>query len=207
MPPSTPFSSGWRRQCVCGKCCCEHWVHSNRACTAVRCYGEEIQHKHIQKECTFHLRLITSLRPPLGGLLLETIQLFATRAEAWQAIPGVSDWVLGIIKWGYTLQFARRPPRLAAWSPHRSSIAMMLTFISRWLPTTGDSWDSPLREWLISTRSSPLGCPWLPRLLWSVWMRLFPHWDRWESASWISSTTGSILLSLRTSFYLTDPSV
>ncbi len=26
------------------------------------------------------------------------------------AIPGVSDWVMGIIKRGYTLQFARRPP-------------------------------------------------------------------------------------------------
>ncbi len=24
-------------------------------------------------------------------------------------------------------------------------------------------------------------------------MRLFPHWDRWESASWITSTTGSFL--------------
>ncbi len=159
--PSTLFISGWRRQCVCGKCCCEHWVHSNRACTAVRSYGEEIQHKHIQKECTFHLRLITSLRPPLGGLLLETIQLFATRAEAWQAIPGVSDWVLGIIKWGYTLQFARRPPRLAAWSPHWSSIAMMLTFISRWPTTTGDSWDSPLREWLINIL--PFGLSLAPR--------------------------------------------
>ncbi len=31
--------------------------------------------------------------------------------EAWQAIPGVSDWVMGIIKRGYSLQFARRPPR------------------------------------------------------------------------------------------------
>ncbi len=35
------------------------------------------------------------------------------RAEAWQAIPGVSDWVMGIIKRGYSLQFARRPPRFS----------------------------------------------------------------------------------------------
>ncbi len=35
----------------------------------------------------------------------------STWTEAWQAIPGVSNWVLGIIKWGYTLQFARRPPQ------------------------------------------------------------------------------------------------
>ncbi len=32
---------------------------------------------------------------------------------AWQAIPGVSDWVMGIIKRGYSLQFARRPPRFS----------------------------------------------------------------------------------------------
>ncbi len=29
-------------------------------------------------------------------------------------------------------------------------------------------------------------------------MRLFPRWDRWESASWITSTTGSFLPSRRT---------
>ncbi len=85
---------------------CEHWVHSNSSRTTVRCYGKEIKHKFIQEESTFPLPLITSLRPSLGGLPLETIQPLATWAEAWQAIPGVSDWVLGIIKPGYTLQFA-----------------------------------------------------------------------------------------------------
>ncbi len=71
----------------------------------------KIKHKHIQKESTFALPLITSLGDPLGGLPLETIQHLATHAEVWQAIPGVSNWVLGIIKRGYTLQFARRPPQ------------------------------------------------------------------------------------------------
>ncbi len=42
---------------------------------------------------------------------VSPIQPLATQAEAWQAIPGVSDWVLGIIKQGYTLQFALRPPQ------------------------------------------------------------------------------------------------
>ncbi|KAI2655719.1 Transposon Ty3-G Gag-Pol polyprotein [Labeo rohita] len=37
--------------------------------------------------------------------------------EAWQAIPGVSDWVLGIVKRGYSLQFARRPPRFSGVVP------------------------------------------------------------------------------------------
>ncbi len=71
-------------------------------------------------------------------------------------------------------------------------------------PTTGGSWDSPSREWLIKTRSSPLGCPWLYALLRSAWMWLFSCWDRWESASWITSTTGSFWPSQRTSFNLTD---
>ncbi len=44
---------------------------------------------------------------------LEFIPPLATRAEAWQAIPGVSDWVMGIIKRGYSLQFARRHLRFS----------------------------------------------------------------------------------------------
>ncbi len=35
----------------------------------------------------------------------------ATWAEAKQAIPGVSPWVMTTVRRGYTLQFARRPPR------------------------------------------------------------------------------------------------
>ncbi len=31
------------------------------------------------------------------------------QAEAWQTIPGVSEWVMATIRWGYTLQIARRP--------------------------------------------------------------------------------------------------
>ncbi len=53
-----------------------------------------------------------SIRSLLAGLSLETIQPLATRANAWQAITGVSDWVLGIVKRGYTLQFVRRPPAI-----------------------------------------------------------------------------------------------
>ncbi len=45
--------------------------------------ARKIKHKHIQKESTFPLPFITSLRPPLGGQPLETIQSLATRVEAW----------------------------------------------------------------------------------------------------------------------------
>ncbi len=71
--------------------------------------ARKIKHIHIQKESIFPLSLITSLRPPLGSQPIKTIKLLATWAEAWQDIPWVSDCVLGIIKRGRTLQFARRP--------------------------------------------------------------------------------------------------
>ncbi len=71
--------------------------------------ARKIKHKHIQKESTFPLPLFTNLRCLLGGLLLETIQPLATWAESWQAIPGMSNWVLGILKQGYTLNLARSP--------------------------------------------------------------------------------------------------
>ncbi len=47
---------------------------------------------------------------PHCGSPPKLIQPLVARAEAWQAIPGVSYWVLGIIKWGYSLQFAQRLP-------------------------------------------------------------------------------------------------
>ncbi len=52
-----------------------------------------------------------SVESPHGDSPPELIQPLATRAKAWQAIPGVSHWVLGIIKRGYSLQFAQRPLR------------------------------------------------------------------------------------------------
>ncbi len=73
---------------------------------------EKIKHKHSQKESNFPLLSLTSALPPCSRPL-EFIQPLATRAEAWQAIPGVSEWVMGIIKRGYSPQFARRPPRFS----------------------------------------------------------------------------------------------
>ncbi len=66
MPPSAPFSSGYGRQSVCGKYPSEHWVLSNSAHTANRCYREKNK-----------TPLIMSLRPRLGSLPLKTIQPLA----------------------------------------------------------------------------------------------------------------------------------
>ncbi len=74
--------------------------------------AEKIKHKHSQKESNFPLPSLTSALPPCSRPL-EFIQPLAMRAKAWQAIPGVSEWVMGIIKRGYSLQFARRPPRFS----------------------------------------------------------------------------------------------
>ncbi len=48
---------------------------------------------------------------PLCSQSAQPFQPLAMRAEAWQAIPGVSAWVMTTVRRGYTLQFARRPLR------------------------------------------------------------------------------------------------
>ncbi len=73
---------------------------------------EKIKHKHSRKESNFPLPSLTSALPPCSRPL-EFIQPLATRPRPGRAIPGVSDWVMGIIKRGYSLQFARRPPRFS----------------------------------------------------------------------------------------------
>ncbi len=76
-----------------------------------------IEQKHSQKENRFPLPHNMSGPSPHGDKPLELIQPLVTRAEAWQAIPGVSDCIIGIIKRGYSLQFARRPPRFSGVVP------------------------------------------------------------------------------------------
>ncbi len=71
---------------------------------------EKIKHKHSRKESNFSSSVPHEC-PASVQPATRVYQPLATRAEAWQAIPGVSDWVMGIIKRGYLLQFARRPPR------------------------------------------------------------------------------------------------
>ncbi len=81
------FCSGCRGQCVF----CSHWARP-----AYRCYITF--YKHSQKEIRFPLPHNMSGASPHGDKPLEAIQLLVKWAKAWQAIPGVSDWVMGIIK-------------------------------------------------------------------------------------------------------------
>ncbi len=114
MPPSAPLSPGCGRQSVCEKYYCEHWVLSHSAHTANRCYSEKNKTQTYSKREHFSSSPYHEPQAPLGGLPLKTIQPLATWAEAWQAIPGVSNLVLGIIQLGYTLQFARRRPQFCS---------------------------------------------------------------------------------------------
>ncbi len=43
---------------------------------------------------------------PLYSQSAQPFQPLATRAKAWQAIPGVSAWVMTTVRQDYTLQFA-----------------------------------------------------------------------------------------------------
>ncbi len=83
------------------------WAHFSAGCpTAVI----RIKHIHFQKEIkSLFLPTISVL--PLCNQSLQRFQPLATWAEAWQAIPGVSEWVMATIRRGYTLQFAWRPLR------------------------------------------------------------------------------------------------
>ncbi len=58
--------------------------------------ADKIKHIQFQKESKYPLLPTISIMP-LCSQSLEPIQPLATRAEAWQAIPGVSEWVRAMI--------------------------------------------------------------------------------------------------------------
>ncbi len=66
--------------------------------------ADKIKHIHFQKESK-NLFLPTISVLPLCSQSAQPFQPFAT-----QAIPVVSTCVMTAVRWGYTLQFARRPP-------------------------------------------------------------------------------------------------
>ncbi|KAL0151578.1 hypothetical protein M9458_053095 [Cirrhinus mrigala] len=113
-PRSMPGAEG-------GVFCVKAVVNTGSMCLApiqtVAVTANKIKHKHPQKERKFPLPIIKGVSCHCDGQPPEPIIPLATRAEAWQAIPGVSDWVLGIVKRGYSLQFARRPPRFSGVVP------------------------------------------------------------------------------------------
>ncbi|KAL0165753.1 hypothetical protein M9458_037597, partial [Cirrhinus mrigala] len=113
-PRSMPGAEG-------GVFCVKAVVNTGSMCLApiqtVAVTANKIKHKHPQKESKFPLPIMKGVSCHCDGQPPEPIIPLATRAEAWQAIPGVSDWVLGIVKRGYSLQFARRPPRFSGVVP------------------------------------------------------------------------------------------
>ncbi len=56
-------------------------------------------------------KYFSAYRVALMQPVCTKFQPLATWAEAWQAIAGVSTWVMTTVRQGYALQFARRPPR------------------------------------------------------------------------------------------------
>ncbi len=72
-----------------------HWPATAPRCP-IAVIEDTIKHKHFP--------LISVL--PLCSQSAQPFQPLATRAEAWQAIPGVSAWVTNTVRQGYSLQFA-----------------------------------------------------------------------------------------------------
>ncbi len=72
--------------------------------------ADKIKNIHFQNESK-DLFLPTISVLPLCSQSAQPFQPLTMRAEAWQANPGVSTWVMTTVTRGYTLQFARRPPR------------------------------------------------------------------------------------------------
>lgn len=106
MPPITPSSSGCSRQCVC----CKLWARSSTQ-AVIRCYSGQIKTQTFSKaDFLFHF-------------LRVTFPLAATRHlnQSNPCLPrprhGMSEWVLGIIKRDYSLQFARRPSNFSGVVP------------------------------------------------------------------------------------------
>ncbi len=78
--------------------------------------ADKIKHIHFQKERK-NICMPTICVLPLCSQSAQPFQPLAMRAEAWQAIPSVSEWVMTTVRRGYTLQFARRPPRFRSVLP------------------------------------------------------------------------------------------
>ncbi len=86
--PNPQLSASWRSAdpwpvLWCSSSTC--WVLSHNTHTANRCYRKKKNHKNEH----FSSSPCHKPQAPLGGLPLEKIQPLATRAEAWQAIPGL----------------------------------------------------------------------------------------------------------------------
>ncbi len=56
---------------------------------------------------------LTPIRCTTAGTSIVPLEPLARRLEAWLALPSPSPWLTCIIRLGYTIQFARRPPKFS----------------------------------------------------------------------------------------------
>ncbi len=82
--------------------------------------ADKVKHIYFQKESK-NLFLPTISILPLCSQSAQPFKPLAKQAEAWQAISGVSAWVMTTVRRGYTLRFARRPRVSAVCSSPQSA--------------------------------------------------------------------------------------
>ncbi len=111
--PITPSSSGCSRRCVC----CKIWACS-RAQAAIHCYSVTKKTQTFSEREQNSSSISPESHVPLQRPVTRTNPTPGFSGRRMASHPEVSEWVLGIIKRGYSLQFARRPPRF---SPHFGS--------------------------------------------------------------------------------------
>ncbi len=92
-------------------------------------------------------RIITHHLP--AHPLTKLLKLLYQSLKAWKVILGISRWLLGVIKHGYTLQFRRRPPRF-------KGVVQSLTFASKRAVSETRGMQSARKR---SDRKSPISDP------------------------------------------------
>ncbi len=92
-------------------------------------------------------RIITHHLP--AHPLTKLLKLLYQSLKAWKVILGISRWLLGVIKHGYTLQFRCRPP-------HFKGVVQSLTFASKRAVSETRGMQSARKR---SDRKSPISDP------------------------------------------------
>ncbi len=89
---------------VRGRCTSRHTSGQSRL--GPREFGEDVSER--TDFCTIHP---TPFRCTTTGTLIVPLEPLAQRLEAWLTLPSLSRWLTRTIRLGYTIQFARRPPK------------------------------------------------------------------------------------------------
>ncbi len=107
VPLVTPLSAVCRGECVIGSPRAHFSAWVSNCCDS----GQNKTHTFSKRE-----QISSSAYHKRPALMQPVFRAVSTSCHtgkrlACQAIPGVSEWVMAMIRRGYTLQFARRPPR------------------------------------------------------------------------------------------------